>query len=105
MTFCVVYGIMYLHASRKMCKYVAKNNKGCYRMKRLSLKKLAEAVTSYRRAGGITQAEFAKKAGINRSVLSNIENGVHTPTVNQLETLAGILGCEPADFFFEEERK
>ena len=72
-------------------------------MKRLSLKKLAEAVTSYRRAGGITQAEFAKKAGINRSVLSNIENGVHTPTVNQLETLAGILGCEPADFFFEEE--
>ena len=31
-------------------------------MKRLSLKKLAEAVTSYRRAGGITQAEFAKKA-------------------------------------------
>ena len=73
-------------------------------MKKLSLKKLAEAVTSYRKANGLTQAEFAKRAGINRSILSNIENGIHTPTVNQLEKLAELLGREPVEFFLEEKK-
>ena len=74
-------------------------------MKKLSVKKLAKTVTLCRKAKGITQAQLAAKAGINRSVLSNIENETHIPTVTQLEKLAEILEFEPTELFVEEEKK
>ena len=63
-------------------------------MRTLSLSLLAEAIVSRRKALHITQAQLAERTGINRSVLSRMENGTHKPSLDQLEALAGVLGIE-----------
>ena len=45
----------------------------------------------------LSQAELAKRTGINRSVLSKLEAGEFTPSVDQLLALAGELGFKAAD--------
>ena len=54
---------------------------------------------------GITQAQLAKKTGINRSVLSSIENGTHIPSIEQIEKISNILDFEIADLFIEQREK
>ena len=68
-------------------------------MKKLSIKLLAETVVSKRKSMKITQAELASKTGINRSVLSKLEAGEYTPSINQLEALAEALNFEPTDLY------
>jgi len=68
-------------------------------MKKLSLPLLARTVVSRRKAQKLTQAQLAARTGINRSVLSNLERGAHTPSVDQLEKLADALSFEIADLF------
>lgn len=76
-------------------------------MKKLSLKKLSEIILSYRKSLNLSQAALSKKTSINRSVLSNIENGTHTPSIEQLESLSAVLDFDIADLFVEtvEEEK
>ena len=71
-------------------------------MRTLSLPLLAETVVSRRKALNITQAQLAARAGINRSVLSGLENGTHKPSIDQLEALAAVLGFEPTEVFAEQ---
>lgn len=73
-------------------------------MKKLSLKLLSERVVSRRHEMNMTQTELAKRAGINRSVLSNLETGGYMPGIIQLEHLCEVLGFEPAEFFVDEEQ-
>ena len=68
-------------------------------MKKLSLPLLARTVVSRRKAQKLTQAQLAARTGINRSVLSNLERGAHTPSVDQLEKLSDALSFEIADLF------
>ena len=63
----------------------------------LSLKLLSEKVLASRKAMKLSQAELAKRTGINRSVLSKLEAGEFTPSVDQLLALAGELGFKAAD--------
>ena len=70
-------------------------------MKKLSLQLLADTVISRRKALSITQAQLAKTAGINRSVLSKLESGQHTPSVDQLQALSEALGFDPAILFVD----
>ncbi|MBR4761970.1 MAG: helix-turn-helix domain-containing protein, partial [Clostridia bacterium] len=70
-------------------------------MKKLNLKALRETVISCRKVQGITQAQLAKTTGINRSVLSGIENGTHTPSIEQLEKLSGALEFDIVALFTE----
>ena len=72
-------------------------------MKKLSLQLLAETVVSRRKEQKITQAQLAKAAGMNRSVLSKLESMEYTPSIDQLQALGEALGFEPADLFREEE--
>ena len=44
-------------------------------MKKLSKQLLADEVRSGRNRLGLSQAELSRKTGINRSILSNLENG------------------------------
>ena len=60
-------------------------------MKELSPARLAETVTSRRKALKITQAQLASLTGMNRSVLSRLESGEYAPSVNQLLMLSDIL--------------
>ena len=47
-----------------------------------------------RTAKGLTLMELAKKSGIGKSTLNNIENGKVSPTLFQLETIAIALGVK-----------
>lgn len=52
----------------------------------------AEAIVSIRTGQGITRAQLAKAAGLDRSQLWRIETGKATPYVDTLGRLARALG-------------
>lgn len=70
-------------------------------MKKLSLSLLSDTVTSRRKALKITQAELAKRTGMNRSMLSKLESQEYTPSIPQLQALGEVLGFEPIDLFID----
>jgi len=53
-----------------------------------------KAIIEARCEQNITQAELAKKSGINQSNISRIENGSCSPTIHTLKQIAKGLGCE-----------
>jgi XRE family transcriptional regulator of biofilm formation len=55
-------------------------------------KKLGENLKKIRICKEITQIEIAKKLGVNRSFVSNIENGKNNPTLSTITSLARALG-------------
>ena len=71
-------------------------------MRTLSLSLLAETVVSRRKALKLSQAQLAKAAGMSRPVLSNLENGLYTPSISQLEALAGVLSFDLMEMFVEQ---
>jgi len=50
-----------------------------------------------REAQGLTQQEFAKKAGISRAYLARLEIGRHDPHLSRLRKLAKALKVSVAD--------
>ena len=74
-------------------------------MKKMSLTMLAETVESRRKAKKITQARLSEITGINRSLLSRLESGAFTPSLEQLEALGEALDFDPADLFVEQGRE
>ena len=60
-------------------------------MKKLSNQRLAEMIVSRRKEKKLTQAELARAAGMNRSVLSKLEAQAYTPSVDQLLALSQVL--------------
>ena len=55
-------------------------------------KKLGENLKKIRTSKNITQTEFAEKLGVDKSFVSNIENGKTNPTLSTLTNLAQALG-------------
>jgi len=55
-------------------------------------KKLGENLKRIRTRKGVTQIEIAKKLAVNRSFVSNIENGKTNPTLSTITNLASALG-------------
>ena len=72
-------------------------------MKTLSLPTLSSTVVSRRKALKITQAQLAKETGMNRSVLSKLESGEYTPSINQLLAISEILHFDMNDLFIDED--
>lgn len=72
-------------------------------MKHLSLKLLAEMVVSRRKAMKLSQTALAEKAGINRSILSRLETCDYSPSVDQLLSLAAVLGFQTSDVIVDDE--
>lgn len=54
---------------------------------------------------GMTQDELAKKAGISRPFLSNVENGAAVPTVTKAVDIASALGKTVDEIFSKESRQ
>lgn len=71
-------------------------------MKKISGKTIADTVSAKRKSNGMTQAQLAEATGINRSMIGRIENEEYTPTIDQLQTLAEVLGFEVVDLFKED---
>ena len=74
-------------------------------MKKLSLPLLADTVITRRKGSKMTQAELAKRTGMNRSMLSKLETQEYTPSIAQLQALAEVLCFEPTDLFIDEKDK
>ena len=74
-------------------------------MKKLSPFLLSDTVTSRRKALKMTQAELAKRTGMNRSMLSKLESQEYTPSIPQLQALGEALGFEPTDLFVDTEKQ
>ena len=72
-------------------------------MKHLSLKLLSETVVSRRKTLKLSQAALSEKANINRSILSRLESGDYSPSVDQLLSLSAALGFQPTDVIVDDE--
>lgn len=55
---------------------------------------LASIVREARRRAGLTQAEFADRAGVPKSTVGRIESGARTPSTNLVERLVRAAGLE-----------
>ncbi len=74
-------------------------------MKHLSLKLLSETVISRRKAMNLSQGGLSEKVNMNRSVLSRLENGEYSPSVDQLLSLADVLGFQTSEVITDDEAK
>lgn len=54
-------------------------------------------LTQVRRSTGLTQEQLARRLGINRTTLVNIEKGRQRVAVHQLIEFAQALRCEPTE--------
>ncbi len=63
-------------------------------MQHLSTERLAEVVHQRRSSKKMSQAELSEKTGINRSLISRLESGEFSPSVEQLLALSEALGFE-----------
>ena len=58
-------------------------------------------VQQARKAAGITQDALARKTGLNRTYLSDIERGLGNPSVKWLQDVAAALSMHPALLLLE----
>ena len=71
-------------------------------MQHLSLKLLAETVSSRRKALGLSQTALSKKTGISRTMFTRLEQEDFAPSVDQLLCLADVLGFNCADLLVDD---
>lgn len=61
--------------------------------------RFGQNVRSLREAAGLSQDEFADRAGIHRTYMSGIERGRRAPTIVVVEKIASALGVEAGALF------
>ena len=71
-------------------------------MKHLSLEKLAETVSSKRKAIGMSQTALSEKTGISRTMFTRLEAADYSPSVDQLLALSDVLCFDYTDLFAED---
>ena len=71
-------------------------------MKHLSNERLAETVARRRKALKLSQATLSAQTGINRSLLSRLESGDYSPSVDQLLALSSALGFASAEVIVDD---
>lgn len=54
---------------------------------------------------GLSQAQLAKKTGIDRRIISDIELHVKTPSLRQALLLSKALKCSVNDIFILDDKK
>lgn len=72
-------------------------------MKKLSIEKMADTVINKRKEMGLTQAKLAEMTGINRAMISRLEQADYIPSINQLQAIGEVLDFEIVDLFEEEK--
>ncbi len=71
-------------------------------MLKLSLKLLADRVAAQRRSMKMTQERLSAETGINRALISRLETGRFTPSVDQLQVLSTVLAFDTKDLFVDD---
>ena len=69
----------------------------------IKAKKLGKKIKQLRDNNNYSQAELAKTIGISREVLSNLENGVRMPKLDEIENLANHFRCTIEDLISDKE--
>ena len=72
-------------------------------MKKLSITKMADTIITRRKAQKLTQAQLAEMTNINRGMISRLESLDYTPSIDQLQAIAEVLGFEVVDLFEDDE--
>ncbi len=72
-------------------------------MKKLSYKKMADAIIAKRKGKKITQAHLSEMTGIHRGMISRIESLDYKPSIDQLQSIAEALDFEVVDLFEDEK--
>ncbi|MGV3029875.1 nucleotide sugar dehydrogenase [Streptococcus suis] len=70
-----------------------------------SIEELKSKVLINRKAKGFSQQELAVETGINRAMISKIEQGEHLPSIPQLEKLAQVLDIDVFSLFTSQVEK
>jgi len=65
---------------------------------------LGEELRRAREAAGLSQEQLAFRANLDRSYVSQLENGHKSPTVNVLFRICDALGVRPSEIFARVER-
>lgn len=66
---------------------------------------MADTVINKRKEMGLTQAKLAEMTGINRAMISRIEQADYIPSIDQLQSIGEVLDFEIVDLFEEEKTK
>ena len=61
-------------------------------------------VKYYRYVNNISQEKLAELAGLSSRYITDIERGLHCPTINKLELIANALNVEPYELFQNPNR-
>jgi transcriptional regulator with XRE-family HTH domain len=51
-----------------------------------------KALETYRKASGLTQSQLGKRLGVSQATVSDIINGVHSPSIPLLKRIAKETG-------------
>lgn len=70
-------------------------------MKKLSIIDLSKEIIQQRKAKQLTQAQLSDLTGINRAMISKLEQGNYTPSIAQLDCLAEVLEFDQTKLFKE----
>lgn len=62
-------------------------------------------IREIRKEKGITQNELADKIGVKRAVISKYENGVISPSLNQIQKIADVLNVETVDLLSTDDKR
>lgn len=68
-------------------------------MKKLSPSRLADTVVRLRKQKSMTQAQLGEATGINRALISRIEQQDFVPSIEQLENLGYVLDFDITELF------
>lgn len=72
-------------------------------MKKLSITKMADTIIAKRKSLKLTQAQLAEMTNINRGMISRLESYDYTPSIDQLQAIAEVLGFEVTDLFEDDK--
>ncbi|WP_017905214.1 helix-turn-helix transcriptional regulator [Pseudomonas asplenii] len=59
--------------------------------------RFAQKLKQARRAAGLTQADVMSRSGVQRTTLSDIEQGKHNVTIDMMDRLANAVGYPLAE--------
>ena len=69
------------------------------------MSKVNENIRNFRKFRGLSQEAIAKQVNRSTNVISNWENGVHSPDLDACEEICKILRVTPNELFGWEENK
>lgn len=69
------------------------------------MSKVNENIRNFRKFRGMAQKELGQKLNKSTNVVSNWENGIHSPDLDTIEEICKILKVSPDELFGWEENK